>query len=106
MASSSFNLSLASTVDDSLADSSASTVDDSFNSDKDASTTSMPNIRDFIKQFEITPSVAAQDSLMKNSESGSSLTSTFTVAEQSQSEISEEVFSKRPHKKRGPKSKT
>merc|ERR1719318_258898 len=106
MASSSFNLSLASTVDDSLADSSASTVDDSFNSDKDASTTSMPNIRDFIKQFEITPSVSAHDSLMKNSESGPSLTSIFTVAEQSQSEISEEVVSKRPLKKRGPKSKT
>merc|ERR1719318_902740 len=107
MASSSFNLSLASTVDDFLADSSASTVDDSFNTDKDSSTSSsMPNIRDFIKQFEITPSVTAQDSLMKNSESGSSLTSPFTVAEQSQSEISEEVVGKRPQKKRGPKSKT
>merc|ERR1719318_1523736 len=107
MASSSFNLSLASTVDDSLADSSASTVDDSFNTDKDSSTSSsMPNIRDFIKQFEITPSVSAHDSLMKNSESGSSLTSPFTVAEKSQSEISEEVVSKRPLKKRGPKSKT
>eukprot|EP00092_Neocalanus_flemingeri_P011468 GFUD01012360.1.p1 GENE.GFUD01012360.1~~GFUD01012360.1.p1 ORF type:complete len:1412 (-),score=414.50 GFUD01012360.1:12-4247(-) len=114
LASSTLNLSLASTVDESLG------------SDKESTSSSISSIRDFVKQFEIgsfeevgsssnSKNNDSLDSLLDTSESGMSLTSLFNTTEESvssasdgkiESGVNNDNVQTRPYKKRGPKSKT
>ena len=96
---SSFNLSLASSMDDSL-NSSCNTSSDDLNSDSEASSSnekeSIPNIRDFIKQFELTSSNGSEPKT----------TSPVPMLNVAESERVEDASVPKVHKKRGPKSKT
>ena len=107
---------MSSTIRSSL-NSSASSIDSSFSvecetsltmrsnlvSTPDPSSRTIPNVRDFIKQFEVSPTNSTSvDSLLKSSDSESSSLSLNCTLEG----ISEMPISKPPKKKRGPKSKT
>jgi len=98
---SSLNLSLASSVDNSL-NSTFNTSEDDLNSEPEVSTSnekeSIPNIRDFIKQFELTSS--------SSNVSEPKTTTSEPISDTPVIEKVEDVSVPKVHKKRGPKSKT